>query len=208
MLKKLNQTMCFMGCLMLTVFLFCGCTNENDLEIVTDTASDAWTGNVEMPDADVIAEKETIYVQVTGAVKNPGVYELPAGSRVFEVLQKAGGMTETAAADSINQAAEVKDGEMIVLYTQEEWDEMHIQQQCGAEAAVTINQLVADGRVNINTADEALLCTIPGIGQTRAQSILTYREEHGAFGSIEEIKQVNGIKDGLFQKIKDSIKVE
>lgn len=67
--------------------------------------------------------------------------------------------------------------------------------------------VLSDGRVNINTATAEQLCTIPGIGETRAQSIITYREQNGLFTTIEEIKNVSGIKEGLFQKIKEKIKV-
>ena len=113
-------------------------------------------------------------------------------------------MTDEAATESLNQAQEVTDGQMIVLYTHAEWEKL---QESGALPEEALATEDADGRVNINTAGVEELCTISGIGKSRAESIVTYREQNGAFGSIEDIMKVSGIKDGLFQKIKDKIKV-
>ena len=216
----------FAGCLMLTVLLLCGCTGGNDLEIVTaseeaqdvsgqtETLQETDGGGVVQEPAQIsgASEEATVYVQVTGAVKYPGVYELPEGSRVFEAIEKAGGMTDDARAESINQALEVSDGQLIVLYTKQEWQQMQAGTMNGSEDLAAAQNVLSesaadDGRININTASAEQLCTISGIGESRAQSIITYREQNGAFGSIEEIKKVSGIKDGLFQKIKDKIKV-
>lgn len=226
MQKKKYISKMFMGCLMLTVLLLCGCAGKNDLvietsepESVTDEATedgaDLAAADAETPGAEEArtdtAQPEVIYVQVTGAVRAPGVYELPAGSRVFEAVQRAGGMTGDAASESLNQALEVSDGQMIVLYTTAEWELMKEDAGVsGAQNAAAENVPESepdDGRVNINTAGLEELCTISGIGESRAQSIITYREQNGAFGSVEEIMNVSGIKEGLFQKIKDKIKV-
>ena len=216
------------GCLMLTVLLLCGCAGKNDLEIVTgsEEAAQEVSGQAETlqesgaqetggsePDSSEpaqisgTAEESPIYVQVTGAVKQPGVYELSKGARVFEAIEKAGGMTEDAKAESINQALEVSDGDMIVLYTQQEWQQMQTDNGAEKTAQSASYESEDDERININTASLEQLCSISGIGQSRAQSIITYREQNGAFGSIEEIMKVSGIKEGLFQKIKDKIKV-
>ncbi|MBE5882109.1 MAG: ComEA family DNA-binding protein [Lachnospiraceae bacterium] len=216
MRKIKNKVTCITGCLVLTVLLFCGCSRESDLVISTADPVEA-EETVSEPAEDVASGQEssvlqneqpaTIYVQVTGAVRNPGVYELPEGSRVFEAVQKAGGMTDDAAPESVNQAVEVADGAMIVLYTKHEWGERVQSTDTMQSDALPENAGSSDGRVNINTADLEQLCTIPGIGQTRAQSIITYREQNGAFGCVEDIMKVSGIKDGLFEKIKDKIKV-
>lgn len=211
MLKNLKKVFYTAGCLVLTVLLLCGCDRESDLEI-TMQAEEIGTGTSEAENEQETEIKETestekaqemIYVQVTGAVQIPGVYGLPTGSRVFEAVQKAGGMTGEAAPDSINQAVEVHDGDMIVLLTQEEWS----RNQENSRAEELSDTGLSDDRVNINTATEEQLCTIPGIGETRARSIITYREQNGLFATIEEIKNVSGIKEGLFQKIKEKIKV-
>jgi len=208
----------FTGCLLLTVLLLCGCRSESDLvitggepEISESEISESEISDSEIPDPGQSSVQEettdTVFVQVSGAVRAPGVYELPAGSRVFEAIQSAGGMTDDAAADSVNQAVEVSDGDMIVLCTLQEWEQAKSQQTelIGGDLSGPAQE--TDGRININTADVTQLCTIPGIGESRAQSIVTYREQNGAFGAVEDIMKVSGIKDGLFQKIKDKIKV-
>lgn len=218
MQKKNRNLTLFTGCLMLTVLLLCGCAKENDLVIETSDgaeslqqASEAGESRQDSEisqDAEVsnarAEEPDVIYVQVAGAVRSPGVYELESGSRVFEAVQKAGGMTDEAAPESLNQAQEVTDGQMIVLYTHAEWEKL---KESGALPEEALAAEDADGRVNINTAGVEELCTISGIGKSRAESIVTYREQNGAFGSIEDIMKVSGIKEGLFQKIKDKIKV-
>ena len=203
----------FTGCLLLTVLLLCGCRSESDLVITggEPEISESEMSDTEMPDPGQSAVQEettdTSFVQVSGAVRSPGVYELPAGSRVVEAIQSAGGLTDDAAADSVNQAVEVSDGDMIVLCTLQEWEQAKSQQTelIGGDLSGPTQE--TDGRININTADVTQLCTIPGIGESRAQSIVTYREQNGAFGAVEDIMKVSGIKDGLFQKIKDKIKV-
>lgn len=138
-----------------------------------------------------------IYVHVCGAVKAPGVYTLSEDARVFEAIEAAGGVTEDASGEALNQAELLKDGQRIYILTKKEWEE---------ERAVTEEAL--DGLVNINTADEAGLCKLPGVGPTRAQAIIQYRQEHGAFQTTEDIQKVPGIKSGLFGKIKDYMKTE
>lgn len=136
------------------------------------------------------------FVHICGEVENPGVYELPEGSRIFEAVEAAGGFTEQAAESSMNLAGKITDGMQIVILSQ---DEMRIQESAAEEAAA--------GRININTASREQLMTLPGIGEARADDIIRYREESGGFQTIEDIKKVSGIKDAAYQKIKDSITV-
>ena len=153
-------------------------------------------------------EKEpdgTCVVYVCGAVSNPGVYELPCGARIYEAIAMAGGVRDDAAEDSITQAQTAKDGERIYIPTEEEvaqgmsdtgglWQE-------NPQTAGTF------AKVNINTATAEELTSLSGIGESRAQSILRYRESNGAFQSIEDLMKVEGIKSGIFEKIKDYIEV-
>lgn len=145
-------------------------------------------------------ETALLYVQVSGAVNNPGVYKLPSGSRVFQALELAGGMTEEAEQKSINQAQVLEDGQMIWVPTVEEATKQGVQQ--------TDSLAEDDGRVNLNTATKEELQTLPGIGEAKALSILAWREEHGGFAQIEDIMKIEGIKEGVFSKIKDSVKVQ
>lgn len=160
-------------------------------------------------DETTLAQDEAYYVYVCGAVKVPGVYMLSPGDRIYEAIVMAGGLTEDASTISVNQAETVSDGQMIFVPTVEE-----------ANAGITVPQVPAiqgnakdgadaaeDGKVDLNTASLEELMTLPGIGETRANDILTYRMEHGAFAAVEEIMNVNGIKEGLYNRIKDNIKV-
>lgn len=146
-----------------------------------------------------IAEKEEalIYVYLCGAVTNPGVYQIAEGSRLFEAIDAAGGMLEEAEITSQNLARVLQDGEQIRILTKEE-----------AKASVQTGSTPKEkGLVNINTASVQELTTLTGIGESRAQAIIEYRETNGLFKNIEGIKRVAGIKDGLFDKIKDKITV-
>lgn len=140
-----------------------------------------------------------ICVYVCGQVKSPGVYELPSGSRVCDAFLKAGGFTELAAKDYWNQARVLNDGEMIYVPTLEEAAE---REPAWNESENTDDK---DGKININTANKEQLMTIPGIGESKAESIIEYREKNGVFSSLEEVMQVDGIKEGLYEKMKDYI---
>lgn len=135
---------------------------------------------------------EEIYVYVCGAVVQEGVYRLPEGSRIFEAIEQAGGFREDAATIGVNQAQVLEDEMTVYVPTVEE---------------EVSEESVSDGKVNINKASKEELMTLPGVGASRAESIIKYREQNGGFQTIEDIMQVSGIKEGLFEKIKDLIKV-
>lgn len=157
-----------------------------------------------------------IVVHVCGAVMNPGVYELSAESRVMDAVTKAGGMTDEADAEYVNLATVLSDGDKVRIPTKDEVMAMSQTSGMASDIGVTTSQTSGKsgkedssaGMVNINTADVEELCTLPGIGQTRAESIVAYRTEHGGFSTIEDIMQVSGIKESSFQKIKSKIVVE
>ena len=152
----------------------------------------------------------SLVVHVCGAVQLPGVYELMAGSRVVDAVEAAGGFTADAASSYVNLASEIADGVKIWIPTVEE------AQMLGNELGTSLDGISDSGlytdtqsdKININTADKELLCTLPGIGQTRADSIISYRESHGGFSAIEDIMNVSGIKESSFQKIKEYITVK
>lgn len=163
----------------------------------------------EQPEESTALEKtvrETYVVHICGAVERPGVYILGEGSRVYQAIEKAGGFREDADEDYLNQADILTDGMKLYVPTREEveqvgeagnWQNMY--NSAGIQNEKTL--------VNINTAGEEILCTLPGVGSTKAKSIIDYREKNGAFQKTEDIMNVDGIKDGLYQKIKDSITV-
>ncbi len=162
---------------------------------------------------------EHIFVYVCGAVNTPGVYELEAGARLYEAIARAGGVREDGAEESINQAQAVSDGERLYIPTDEEvrqgLDAYLLSGSAGGAAAAGSQSAVpggpsgssAGGKVNINTASREELKTLNGIGDTRAGSIVVYRESNGPFGSIEDLMKVEGIKEGVFNKLKDDITV-
>lgn len=146
-------------------------------------------------------EESNIYVYICGQVQNPGVYELRAGSRVYEAVEAAGGMTESAADTYLNQAQKLEDGQQIQVLSKEE-----AERESSSEGSQG-SQGPDDGKVNLNTASREELMTLNGIGEAKAEAILRYREEKGKFQSVEEVKQVEGIKDGVYHKIKEQIKI-
>lgn len=148
-----------------------GAQNNNDSSQNTDASKNETAG----------------YVHVCGAVKNPGIYEFTEGSRVFELIEKAGGFDDEADKDSYNLALEVKDGQQIRI--------PYIGETIESES----------GLINLNQASIEELCTIPGIGESRAQAIISYRDKNGGFKDVEELKEISGIKDATFEKIKPYI---
>lgn len=137
-------------------------------------------------------DAEYIFVYVCGAVNREGVYELPSGSRIYEAIEIAGGFREDADTNAVNQAEVLEDEEKLYVPV------------IGEEVSDVSED---DDKININKASKEELMTLPGVGESRADSIIKYREDVGAFQSIEDIMQVSGIKEGLFEKIKDLITV-
>ena len=153
----------------------------------------------------------TIVVYVCGAVERPGVYELPDGSRVWQAIEAAGGMKSDADDRYLNQAQRLSDGEQITVYTRDETAAMAAAGQSiapvtGSSAKPAATE-TGTGKVNINTAGKEELMTLPGIGEAKAEAIIQYRENNGAFSSPEEIRNVSGIKEKAYERIKDCIEV-
>lgn len=148
-------------------------------------------------------EEERIWVYVCGQVVSPGVYELPGDSRMYEAIECAGGILEDGAPESLNLAERASDGQRIYVPSREEAAAIPAQTS-GEEAGGSMNA----GKVNLNTAGKEELMTLTGIGETRAEAILAYREEKGKFRSPEDIMNVQGIKEGIYEKIKEQIRTE
>ncbi len=166
--------------------------------------------------------EEDMIVYVCGAVECEGVYELPHGSRVVDAVKAAGGFSLDAETTYINQAQVLEDGVKLKIPTCEEVAALDNESLPSAgdvgasegSAAFGINDgsnsdssSASDSKININTASESELITIPGIGPSKASSIISYREENGKFSAIEDIMNVTGIKEKFFEKVKDHITV-
>ena len=151
-------------------------------------------------------ETDAIFVYVCGQVAAPGVYELSAGARVYQAIERAGGTLEGASPESLNLAQQAEDGQKIYVPSKEE-AEADTFPQDDSWGAASSSREQGGGKVNLNTADLEELMTLTGIGQTRAEAIITYREEEGAFQAPEDIMKVDGIKEGIYEKLKDEITV-
>lgn len=149
---------------------------------------------------EVISE---IYVHVCGSVLNPGLYILPPDSRADAAVKAAGGFSLDAKESAINLAQPLVDGMQIYIPSVEE-DEEVLSPTHDLEADQTDLQ---SGLVNINTASASELMTLSGIGESKASAIVEYREINGSFQSVDDIKNVSGIGDGIYEKIKDHITV-
>lgn len=170
-----------------------GCGGGGEIQYFDAAAAD----DAEMWEPEIsLAEEEQICVHVCGRVCQPGVVMLPPGSRVWEAVEAAGGLAEDAQDTAVNLAAVLQDGQKLYIPA------------IGESAPEDAVQATDSGRVNLNTADADRLQTLPGIGASRAMDILSYRETHGGFRNTEEIMQIPGIKESIYEKIKDKITVD
>ncbi len=220
------------------IMLLSGCSSASQELILTDsseqaesgaaylTLSEETSGGETESDANVSeqAKREAekgIFIYVCGAVNNPGVYELPAGCRVIDAVNSAGGLSDEADSTYVNLAAQLEDGLKLCIPTISETSDSEDKSQNvrlsnheSAEIEVLTKAVMgadaadnSGGLVNINTASVDQLKTLPGIGDGIAGRIVDYRTECGGFTCIEDIMKISGIKDKLFQKIKDHITV-
>ena len=212
---------------------FCGCTSDDEEVIFTDrsiaVAEDAGTEATLTVHEDAVSvpeAKKEMRVYVCGAVKKPGVYTLSPDERLVDAVDAAGGFTEDAGYDYLNLASPISDGQKIYVPTIREIESVLEAEDGTVTAMVNITSNTPgimstdnitdsgntqadatnnDGKVDINTADAATLMTLPGIGKQKAEKIIAYREANGSFSRIEDIMLVGGIKEGLFNMVKDMI---
>ncbi|BDT64947.1 TPA: helix-hairpin-helix domain-containing protein [Streptococcus pneumoniae] len=147
-------------------------------------------------------EQDLITVDVKGAVKSPGIYDLPVGSRVNDAVQKAGGLTEQADSKSLNLAQKVSDEALVYVPTK---GEESASQQAGSGTASSTSK---EKKVNLNKASLEELKQVKGLGGKRAQDIIDHRESNGKFKSVDELKKVSGIGAKTIEKLKDYVAVD
>ena len=196
-------------------------SNAGDTDQNREAESSAGsTDRTELSDASS-EETKTLVVHICGAVSAPGVYELPAGSRIIDAVEAGGGFLPEADEACCNLAEEIVDGCQIYIMTKtESCADGQTEKKAGIQTSPDSDMQTTDrnvrsnsatalenGLVNLNTADVAALMTLPGIGESRAKAIISYREQHGAFAQIEDIMKISGIKQAAFSKIKDKITV-
>lgn len=177
------------------VFVCCGCVyfacwSEKTVEPVLEIVSEATNGTV---NETIINESvvHNIFVYVCGCVNNPGVYELPEGSRMFEAVEMAGGVCEEGCVQYMEMAANLYDGQRIYIPSVNEAQHLQLSED-NKELGLT----------NLNTATKSQLMELPGVGEAKAEAIIAYRNEHGNFESIEDVMKISGIKEAAFSKMK------
>lgn len=183
----------------------------------------------------VVEEKviDTIKVDIKGAVKNPGVYELNNNSRVSDAINISGGLSDTADTSIINLSKLLKDEMVVIIYTKKEIQEMkkgtttvkYIEKECicpklendacieesitnnDIETSVEKENVDTNVKISLNKSTLKELMTLSGIGESKAKAIIEYREKNNGFKNIEEIKNVSGIGNSTYEKIKDNITI-
>ena len=231
----------FPGILLGAVCLFSACSGKEAVFTAGETAeyweasagvgeTDAqdaadFRGGKDIPGANISTETRVpLAVYVCGQVNAPGVYELEEGSRIGDAVSLAGGMREEAAADALNLAQLLEDGQMIRVPSIEEMEEAVEEPvlvsggKTGETAGASgwagggkgeggVSAADAEGKISLNKATKEELMTLPGIGESKAEAILNYRREQGGFENVEEIMRISGIKEVVYQKIKDKIMI-
>jgi competence protein ComEA len=160
-----------------------------------------------VPTADLQESDQTeVCAHICGAVVHPGVYAVRGGGRLIDLIEAAGGFSEDAAQDYMNQAQAVTDGQRYFIPTEEEVKDLSSAQLIAGDTGSPKEQSESV-LVNINTADRETLMSLPGIGESKAAAILSYRKSNGDFKSIEELMNIPGIKEGLFNQVSSYITV-
>ena len=197
MLKK-NILLLVIGIAISLVFMGCG-SKSKKISLGDSKTTKAQTESVEDGD---------IFVHVVGEVNSPGIVKVPNGTRLYNVIEKAGGMTKNAQTDYLNLADTVKDGQQIRVISKKEYKKLKKKKSSGSSPNESQGGKSQSGLININTATAEELQTLSGIGEVRAKAIVEYRTQNGNFSKPEDIKNVSGIGDATFNNIKSQICVD
>lgn len=195
--------------LQLVIALLVGCSDIGedgliDLSQEEENASDMAVADISMEnDEESDPQENLICVHISGAVVNPGLYELVEGSRLYDGVMAAGGFTDDAAVEYSNLAEVLLDGVKYHIYSNDDIESGAVNES----GPLLESHYNTAGQLNINLATADELMELSGIGESKALAIIEYREQNGSFGSIEEVMNVSGIGEGLFSRIQDSITV-
>ena len=172
-------------------------------ELIKNEDKDMYEEIKSVDDSTKEEKKNQIVVEIKGAIKNPNVYWIDEESIVEDLINTAGGLSENADINSINRAEKLKNHQLITIPD----NSNHENNNVNVNILRSNKDNLSSNLININTADEKELDSLPGVGPSRAKDIIRYREEKGEFKSIEEIKNVKGIGESSFEKLKDKITV-
>ena len=187
--------------------------NDTESIFIDDTENtEALNNNVKNNDINtnnqevtVLAKNKNIVVEIKGEVKKPDVYTLNEDAIVKELIEAAGGLTENADLSNINRAKKLQNHELVYILNKNDINKENSNSSLGSESDVSKSKEISNSIVNINNATLEELKTLNGVGDSKARSIIEYREKNGGFKSIEDIKNVNGIGDKMFEIIKEQI---
>ncbi len=173
-----------------------GCSDETEEYIISASSFES-SENVTESSA---KSENTIVVYICGEVNNPGIYTLEENSRISDAALAAGGFSENADVMSLNLAQKLVDGQQIIVYS--------VSDENNSEAASSLSSGAASsGKINLNQATKEMLTTLPGIGESKAQAIIDYRNEIGWFTSTDQLMNISGIGEKMYAKIADSVEV-
>lgn len=202
------------GCfILLGVFVYLYMANNDDL--VSEQENETLIADITTTTENVVQNK--IFVDVKGAVNKPGVYEFNEGDKVIDAIKKAEGLTKSAVTSNINLSKKLTNEMVIYVFNKKEIVSITTTNKiaCNCET-IEVNNCIdknntsdnsGNNKININTATLDELLTLKGIGQSKAEAIIKYREENGNFNSIEDIQKVSGLGGTIYSKIKDYITV-
>ena len=222
---KIRQKWNVWGVAVLTLLGMCGCQKKDPsldqllleqsqytMSTESEESKKDWLDESnEVSTEETGEDVKTLWVHICGYVQNPGIYEMPVESRLYDCVMAAGGFTDGADKEALNLANYMSDATQIYVPGLEENLQNKAEITGKSEMDLCSETDLAnekEGLININTASQSLLETLPGIGQSKAKDIIAYRKEKGPFLAIEDITNVSGIKDAVFSKIKDLITVE
>lgn len=200
--------------LFIALFLYLFLSKEQEERIIVEKEE----VKEEIKKEDTVQEDEYIYIDIKGQVKNNGVYKILSGARVIDAIKVAGGLLPDADTSLINLSMKLKDEMAIVIFSKQEVENFYktkeefntkvfecekVNDTCVHEIEDSNNQEL----LNVNKASINDFMSLPGLGESKANSIIEYRNSHGSFKNIEELKEVKGIGESIFEKIKEYLTI-
>ncbi|CDO01832.1 ComE operon protein 1 [Oceanobacillus picturae] len=196
MLKTVKKAGIFIvAAAVMILFLFLSRDNSTTADKTLNQVNPSQTDDPPDDTEDAFVEDVSIYVDIKGAVNNPGVFEANPGERVNDMIQRAGGFTNEADQTQVNLAQKVHDEMSIIVPTTGDVIENVFNNEIGSE------------KVHLNSASKEEIETLSGIGPSKAEAIIAYREENGLFQSLEDLLNVSGIGEKTIEQLEDSIQV-